>query len=145
MKEIILTFLIFSIVSFLPCRCYSQEDDVYILKTLSLLAQKSFSGYNSANYEDFIEYCSAKTKSLITKEYFENLYMQIYKKDFGQIIVFRPLLEECQLDQNFPVLVYQAKFEEYDEVLVTVNFMREYDTYRITRIEFDKIYPDFKN
>ena len=145
MKKIILTFLIFSMVSFLPSRCYSQEDDVYILKTLSLLAQKSFSGYNSASYEEFIEYCAVKTKSLITKEYFENLYMQIYKKDLGQIVVFRPLLKECQLDQDFPILVYQAKFQRYDDVIVTVNFMREYDTYRITRIEFDKIYPDFKN
>jgi len=110
-----------------------------------MLAHNSFFGYNASSYEAFIEYCAVKTKALITKEYFENLYMQIYKKDLGQIVKFRPLLEECVFHQDYPILTYQAKFERHDNVLVTVNFMREFDNYRITRIEFDKIYPDSSN
>jgi len=145
MKKTILTFLVFATISFLPDKGYSQKSDIYLLKTLSLLASRSFSGYNSSSYEEFIKYCAVKTKSLITKEYFENLYLQIYKKDLGQIIMFRPLLEECRFDYDFPVITYQARFERYNNVLVTVNFMHEHDNYRITRIEFDKIYPDFKD
>jgi hypothetical protein len=77
---------------------------------------------------------------LITqKRHFDTRFADIYQTELGLVFAKKLLLEKSNLDYDYPVLVYQAIFEKFEDVVITVNFKNQNDNYRITRIRFDRV------
>ena len=141
MKGVHLFFLIviiFSIFIF-SHSIRAQPSKKYMVKTLELLVDEALMGYNLEDYTKFYKYFAEAMKPIATEQYFRAVYIDTHKKSFGFCEVKRLLPEQSSLDPDFPVLVYEGIFEKCDQVLITVNFVKEYDNYRITRINFDRL------
>lgn len=119
----------------------AQPSQDYLIKSLDVLVDAALMAYNFEDYIKFTEYFAKSMESSITEEYFSGIYLDFYKKTLGYVKFKKLSLEKSSVDPNRPALVYNAIFEKYDKVIITVNFMKEYDNYRITQIKFDKVYP----
>ena len=142
MRRTPLIFLLILILatSIVVLEVYPQPSQKYMLDTLNLLVDKTLKAYNAENPIEFYRYFADKMEDVAKCNYFEAVYVDGYKKALG-FIESRELLEdESSFDPDFPVLAYKCEFEKNPCVFMTVNFIKEDDTYRITQIRFDKIY-----
>ncbi len=119
---------------------FSQPTQEYFVDSLEILANEALEGYNLEDYIKFYQYFSKDMSGLTSKEYFKAVFLDSYKKDLGDIIAKKLLAEKSFLDSNYPILVYNGTFEKANNVLVTINFEKEYDSYRISMIRFDRLY-----
>lgn len=138
-KKIILAFfctLFFSLAGANPCRAEIKSE--YLLRTLDLIAEKTFQGYNSEDYLQFFQYYSnTLTDVKNNRQYFTNVFMDVYKNNFGTILTRRIDRQASNLNPQYPRLVYTAECKKASDVLIVVNFQEESGTYRITQIKFD--------
>ncbi|MCQ9206145.1 MAG: hypothetical protein NG737_07535 [Omnitrophica bacterium] len=143
MRKIVLLSLVLAIfsVGVFCAGIGAQPSQDYLIKSLDVLVDAALMAYNFEDYIKFTEYFAKSMESSITEGYFNEIYLKFYKKTLGYIKFKKLSLEQSSLDPNRPALVYKAIFEKYDKVIITVNFMKEYDNYRITQIKFDKVYP----
>lgn len=118
----------------------AQPTSRYLSSSLQVLADKALEAYNNEDSVEFFEYYAESMKPVATSQYFKNMYVDSYKKDLGRLESKELLPAKSSLRTNFPVLAYEGDFENFDKVLITVNFKKEYDNYRITQIKFDKDY-----
>lgn len=139
MKKIVLVFLVCLLLFVVGLKANAADDLGYLRNTLDLIATKALDAYNHQDYLAFFKYYSDSLKQLKTKKYFDNLFMEIYKNRFGDILSKKLIEEKCNLDSNYPSLVYEAVCTKYNNVLITVNFQKDPGSYRIMRIAFDRI------
>jgi len=141
MKKFMLLFVmifVLSVSSF--CQSISTAPfQKYLINSLGVLVDKTMEGYNLENYVDFYRYFANKMDSIVASRYFKALYVDVYKKDLGYLESKKLLLQESVLDPGFPVLVYECKFENFDKVLLIVNFIKEEGAYRITQVRLSKV------
>lgn len=121
-------------------RVAAEVSQSYLINTLEILAKSALRAYNFDDYIKFTEYFSKDLKQTVTKEYYNEFYVGFYKDMFGDIEFKKLWHEKTVIDPNRPVLVYKAIFQNYQDCLITINFVKEYNNYRITRIQFDKVY-----
>lgn len=140
MRRVSLLVLVLICFASFNCSAWAQPTNKYLLGTLEVLADKALEGYNSQDAVQFYEYFAKSMEPVTTDQYFENFFIKGYMKDFGLMESKMLSLGQSSLRPDFPSLVYKAKFQNYDNVLITVNFQKEYDNYRITQIKFDKDY-----
>ncbi len=142
MKKIFLVFMIGFVLNMLILdhNATSQPSQKYLLEVLELLADSALKGYNFQDYVKFYEYFAQQMDPVTAKQHFKTLYTAECWQNLGYLDSKKLLRHKSSLDSDFPLLVYEAKFEKHDRVLVRVNFIKEYDNYRITRIRFDKIH-----
>ncbi|MBN3039607.1 MAG: hypothetical protein JW867_00595 [Candidatus Omnitrophica bacterium] len=133
-------FFLITTSAFFPGSAAAQPSEQYLIDTLDLLTEKTLEAYMLEDYISFYQYFAKKMEPVTEKQHFDNAFIKIYKEDLGNVISRKLLLEKSKLDRDFPVLVYKARFEKFEPVLITVNFANEYDRYRITRIRFDRVY-----
>lgn len=115
------------------------NDATYLKNTLSLMADKTLEAYNYNDYLAFFRYYSNTLSQLKTKKYFDNLFVSVYKDKFGDILSKELIEEKSSFDPYYPRLAYQAVCRKVEKVLITIYFQEESDTYRITRVVFDRI------
>jgi hypothetical protein len=138
MKKIILIFAACALFFSAGFEIYAANDLEYSKNTLDLIAEKTLDAYNHQDYLAFFKYYSDSLKQLKTKKYFDNLFMEIYKNRFGNIVSKKLIDEKCNLDSDYPSLVYEAVCTKNNNVLITVNFQKDPGSYRITRVAFDR-------
>jgi hypothetical protein len=114
----------------------------YLTGSLDLLVNSALIAYNCEDCVKFYEYFAKQMEPITAEQYFKAVYIKGYKKNFGDFISKVLLPEESSFDPDFPMLVYMAQFSDCPKVKITVNFTKEYDNYRINRIEFDKVLID---
>ncbi|MEM7816991.1 MAG: hypothetical protein QXZ20_03700, partial [Candidatus Aenigmatarchaeota archaeon] len=110
-----------------------------LLKILDPLVEKALKGYNLEDPVMFFENFAESMRPTTTPQYFKAVYLQ-YKKEFGKFISKTLIKDKSSFDLYYPVLVYRGNFENNKKIIIKVNFMNEYGFYRITQIEFDKVY-----
>lgn len=137
----ILLFLCF--ISFISSTAFSQDlltqtKSKQLIATLENLANEALDGYNLGDYIKFYEFFTKTLKEIITQQYFQAVFIDGYKKEFGDIYSKELLLDKSNLDLDYPTLVYKAVFEKNNDILVTINFVNEYGAYRISHIKYDK-------
>ncbi len=142
MRKLSLSLLL-TFILVIPAFSYyvpSPPSEEYLARSLDVVVDKTMEAYNFEDYIQFFEHFAKSMSSVTTKEYFRAVYLDTYKKELGELELKRLLRDESKLDLDFPVLVYMAKFEKYDMVVIRVNFEREHDQYKISYISFDKVY-----
>jgi hypothetical protein len=144
MKKIVLVFVACLLLFSVGFKIYAANDLEYLKNSLDLIAEKTFDAYNHKDHLAFFKYYSDSLRQLKTKEYFDNLFIAMYKKRFGDIVSKKLIKEKCILDSDHPSLVYEAVCTKYKNVLITVNFQKDPGNYRITRVAFDRI-PETSN
>jgi hypothetical protein len=143
MKKLALYFAAACLVFSFFCQGVSaQPSKDYLFNMLDILVDETLMAYNSDDYIKFYEYFAKKMEPVTAEQHFRAVYSNGYKKDLGDFISRKILLEKSSLDPDFPLLVYEAEFKNYKKVYVTVNFLKEYGNYRISRMEMDKIYNE---
>ena len=117
----------------------SQPSKDYLLGTLEILVDEALLAYNAEDYIKFFEYFSQEMDPITTEQYFRSVYVNGHKRQLGDFVSKQLIREESLIDPDFPMLVYQAIFTKNRDVIITVNFAKEYDNYRIERIRFDRV------
>jgi len=130
----------FLFLSIVPAQLLAQPSEEYLIVSLDVLVQRTLHAYNREDYIMFYKYFAKKMDPVKAKRFFNAEYISLYKKELGSIISTRLILGKTNLDHDLPELVYEAKFEKFAPVLVTVNFVNQNDDYRITRVRFDRVY-----
>jgi hypothetical protein len=139
-KNIKLLAVLLLLVFFINNYVFAETSKDYLIKVWNVIVNKVLLAYNSENYNDFRSCFADALSSAATKSYFEEIYLGTYKKNLGFVESVKFLKNQSSLDSFFPVLLYQAQFEKYKDVLITVNFANEDGRYRITSLRFDKQY-----
>ncbi|MCF7873188.1 MAG: hypothetical protein K9L80_03210 [Candidatus Omnitrophica bacterium] len=139
MKKIILVFAACSLFFLAGFKVHAANDLEYSKNTLDLIAEKTLDAYNCQDHLAFFKYYSDSLKQLKTKKYFDNLFIAIYKNRFGDIVSKKLIEEKCNLDSDYPSLVYEAVCTKYNNVLITVNFQKDPGSYCITQVAFDRM------
>ncbi|MBU2044150.1 MAG: hypothetical protein KJ977_00325 [Candidatus Omnitrophica bacterium] len=117
----------------------SQPSKGYLLGTLEILVDEALLAYNTEDYLKFFEYFAKEMNPITTEQYFRAVYINGYKSQLGDLVSKQLIKEESLIDPDFPMLVYQAVFTKNRDVVIIVNFTKEYDNYRIERIRFDRV------
>lgn len=134
---------IFALCFFSPVGAIAEQPAKdYLANSLDLLVNSALTAYNCGDYVKFYEYFAKQLEPITAEKYFKAIYIDGYKRNFGDFISKSLLLQESTLDPDFPMLVYKAKFSDCPNAKITVNFTKEYDNYRINRIVFDKALID---
>ncbi|MBU1113028.1 MAG: hypothetical protein KKH93_04055, partial [Candidatus Omnitrophica bacterium] len=106
---------------------------------LEILVDEALLAYNTEDYLKFFEYFAKEMNPITTEQYFRAVYINGYKSQLGDLVSKQLIKEESLIDPDFPMLVYQAVFTKNRDVVIIVNFTKEYDNYRIERIRFDRV------
>jgi len=137
---------LFLVVAIGGCFClrelWAQPSEDYLAASLDLLVGQALGAYNSEDHFKFFEYFAKDMSAITTKQYFRAVYTNGHKKNLGEFYRRELILKDSSLDPDYPMLVYEGEFEKYNQVLIVVNFAKEYSNYRIKRIRFDKIFPE---
>jgi len=141
-RYLVCCWLLVSFYFITPLALYPQPSDNYLINTLDVLVQRTLQAYNHQDYAMFYKYFAKQMAPIQAKRFFDAEYMSVYKKQLGAVLEKRLLREKSRLNHDLPELVYQAKFENFNPVLITVNFVNQHDDYRITRIRFDRVYAN---
>ncbi|MCF7873518.1 MAG: hypothetical protein K9L84_03155 [Candidatus Omnitrophica bacterium] len=139
MKRITLISIVCLLLFSMGLGAQTITDSDYLKNTLNLIADKTLKAYNHQDYIAFFNYYSNSLAQFKNKNYFDNLFVAVYKDNFGDIVSKKILSEKSSLDPDYPRLVYRAICTKCKNVLITVNFQKESNTYRIKRITFDRI------
>ncbi len=125
--------------SFCFAPAYSQPSKEYLRATLEILLDEALLAYNSGDHVKFFEYFAKEMDPITTEQYFRSVYVNGHKRQLGDFISKKMIKEQSLLDPDFPMLVYEAVFTKNKNVIIIVNFTKEYDNYRIERIRFDRV------
>ena len=121
---------------------HAQHFKSYLVESLDILVAKTLEAYNLENHLSFYEYFADKMEPITEAHHFTAVYMEGYKKVLGDCYARELIPEESVLDPDYPVLVYRATFQKYVPVRIIINFVKEFDNYRISQIRFDKIHEE---
>ncbi len=139
MKKIILISVACMMFSLANLCANPINDSDYLKNVLDSISDKTLEAYNYEDYVAFFKYYSNTLSQLKTKKYFDNLFVSVYKDKFGEILSKKLIEEKSSFDPYYPRLAYQTVCRKVEKVLITIYFQEESDTYRITRVVFDRI------
>ena len=108
---------------------YAQSVDKGLYPVLEHTVDDALLAYNQENYPRFSKNFAKAVSSMVTKHYFDSVFVYFYKKSFGSIRTKMLRDKESLFDKSFPCLVYDAVFDKCGEGVITVDFMLENDFY----------------
>jgi hypothetical protein len=106
---------------------------------LEAMVDKAMKAYNDEDAKAFFADYAKSMAAIATEQVFKNLYVDQAKRDFGKYVSREPIAAQTVTIGDFPLLVYQAKFEKNDKVKISVNFTFEDGAFKVMQIRFDKI------
>ena len=144
MRKLISIFaLIVLLCTNLLCvRIAAQDFSRYMIETLEILVDRTLEAYNIEDHIKFHEYYAKQMNEITVKQYFWANFVEGYKEDFGEYLTRKLLKDKSVLDPDFPMLAYSAEFAKNKKSFIRVNFVKEYDNYRITRMRFDTVHEE---
>jgi len=137
---IILVFLVSIGAGLVIC----SQDKPAVEKTQSFIEQygpvvdEALNAYNNEDCKNFYKNFSKQRQGL-TEEVFKAIWIDMYKRDFGNLISKKLIPEKCDLNTVCPLLVYRGKFEKNPDVIIKATFTKDDDSpdYKLFYIRFD--------
>jgi len=81
---------------------YVQPAEKGLYPVLGHTADAALSAYNRENYSRFSENFAKAVSSMITKQYFDSVFIGFYKESFGSIRTKMLRDKESSFDKDFP-------------------------------------------
>ena len=113
-------------------------DEKADLKPLEEMADKALKAYNEGDWKGFFADYAKSMAALATEQTFKALYTDQAMKNLGKYESKKLLDKETVLAGDFPLLVYEAKFEKAEKVKASFNFTKEDGKFKIMQVRFDK-------
>jgi hypothetical protein len=109
------------------------------VKVLEANLDKALKAYNGDDAKAFwAEFCKA-AEPLKTKETFDALYTNGYKKAYGKLVKRGDLMKEKSvLDGEIGLARYVAEFEKGKKLEIDVNWVKEDKTIKFMQIQINK-------
>ena len=106
------------------------------LAVLDAMVDKAMAGYNAGDATAFYADFAAMMAAICTPQAFQALYIDNYKKTFGDYVERSINADETVVMADVPngLLVYTAKFANSEKVKLSVNLFKENDTWKIQQI-----------
>jgi len=102
------------------------------------VVNKALSAYNGEDLEKFYENF-VKTRTAFKKRMFESMWIGGYKNEFGNFVSKKLVLDKCDFNALYPLLVYKSVFEKDKNVEIKAVFAEEKGAYKLFYLRFDKI------
>lgn len=140
MRKIINVFLAFACLSMMQV-CYGRTvtDELTLAemkKTLDQRVIETLNAYNKGDYSAFCRFFSQTAKREMTARYFAEVYMGVYKDEFGDFL-YSDLSEKLSsFDANYPRLVYDGVFVKNEHVQIIASFENENGLFRVASVRF---------
>jgi hypothetical protein len=114
-------------------------DEKIDVKVLEANLEKALKAYNSDDSKGFwAEFCKA-ADPLKTKETFDALYTNGYKKLYGKLVKRGDLMKDKSvLDGEIGLARYNAEFEKGKKLEIDVNWVKEDKTIKFMQIQINK-------
>ncbi|MCZ7646361.1 MAG: hypothetical protein M5U26_13930 [Planctomycetota bacterium] len=123
-------------LSFTRCQAAEGEE---LLKQLEPTVDKMLKAYNDEDHKTFNAEYAKMMAAVATEQTFKNIFINMYKKDFGNYASKELIKDQTVLQGEMPLLVFQCKFEKNEKVKVSVNFTTEEGALKVMQIRFDKM------
>ncbi len=123
------------VVVFLSGVCLAAAEDKIDVKALEETLERALKAYNADDHQKFwVEFCTA-ANALKTKETFDALYTNGYKKAYGKFVKLGDMLKDKSvLEGEIGLVRYNAEFEKNKKVEIDVNWVREDNKIRFMQI-----------
>ena len=106
---------------------------------LEATVDKVLKAYNEGDAKTFNGEYAKMMSAVATEQTFKTMYQDQYMKNLGKYESKKPLEKETVATGDFPLLVYEAKFEKAPKVKVSVNFTKDGDEFKLMQVRFDKL------
>lgn len=108
------------------------------LEKVDAMIDKALTAYNNKDWKTFYADWAETMSSIATEQSFNALYTGMYHNNFGQYKSRVPIPAETVLSGDSPVglIVYTGVFEKNEKVKISVNVIREKDSWKIMQIQF---------
>lgn len=108
------------------------------LKKLDTMIDKALTAYNNKDWKAFYADWAESMSSIATEQSFNALYTGMYQNNFGHYKSRKPIPAETVLSCDSPVglIVSSGVFEKNEKVKISVNVIREKDSWKIMQIQF---------
>jgi hypothetical protein len=115
-------------------------EDKIDVKDLEKTLERALKAYNDDDHKKFwAEFCSA-ANALKTKETFDALYTNGYKKEFGKFVKRGDLLKDkSTLDGDLGLVRYKAEFANNKKLEIDVNWVKEDKKIKFMQILVNKL------
>ena len=109
------------------------------VKALEKNLEKALKAYNDDDHKKFwAEFCAA-ADALKTKETFDALYTNGYKKLYGKLVKRGDLLKDkSALEGEIGLVRYMAEFEKGKKLEIDVNWVKEGKEIKFMQIQINK-------
>ncbi len=109
------------------------------LKLLEPTVDKMLKAYNEGDHKTFNGEYAKMMAAVATEQMFTNMFINMYKKEFGNYVSKELIKNETVLTGDMPLLVFQAKFEKNEKIKVSANFTKDGDALKVMQMRFDKM------
>lgn len=129
--------LVLSLLMFLNVQdSFAGQGEGRLIKVLDSKVSQALEAYNRGNYMKFREQFANSVKPEISERYFKGIFIDMYKYELGDFKSKLLKEEKSNFVGKYPYLVYEGFFEKKQDVSILVNFKKEDDMYRISRLVF---------
>ncbi|MBI3925116.1 MAG: hypothetical protein HY319_06215 [Armatimonadetes bacterium] len=96
----------------------------------------ALNAYNAGNWKAFYKDWAQLMSGIATEQSFNSLYVNMYKKNFGDYKSRTFVRERSSVAGDHAVVVYKAKFSKKDGD-IGVNYFRENGKWKLQQIQFN--------
>jgi hypothetical protein len=109
------------------------------VKALEKSLEKALKAYNDDDHKKFWAEFATSVNALKTKETFDALYTNGYKKEHGKFVKRGDLVKEkSTLEGEIGLVRYKAEFEKDKKVEIDVNWVKEDKKIKFIQIQINK-------
>lgn len=132
-KLVLLVVMICLVVSNLWAGMMPPAED---LKTMDAMIDKALAAYNAEDSKAFYADFATIMAAICTPETFKTLYIDTYKKNFGEYVSRTIIEAETVVAPGVPngLLVYSAKFAKNEKIKLAINLFQENNIWKIQQI-----------
>jgi len=95
--------------------------------------------YNREDARAFFTQFARRLEINTTAESFKSLYVNVYKKQFGNLVSRGDMIEDhSAFNEEAAVTCYEAEFTKVRDGRIVINWKNENGTYKIVMVEFQK-------
>jgi ribosomal protein S20 len=123
----------------LHCMVAMAAEEKIDVKTLEKSVDKALKAYNDDDHKKFWAEFSKMADALKTKEIFDALYTNGYKKTFGKLVKRGDLIQDkSTLEGEIGLARFTAEFEKDKKLEVDVNWVKEGKDIKFQQIQINK-------
>ncbi|MFN7976061.1 MAG: hypothetical protein U0166_27625 [Acidobacteriota bacterium] len=102
------------------------------------MLDNALKAYNAQDAKAFYADYAKSLAGIATDQAFNTMYKDGYMKDLGKFVSKTMVKEKSVVTGDFPLMVFNAKFDKNEKVTLSCNFTKEDGNFKIMQIRFDK-------